>query len=106
MGAAVPSVLAQREVLLRHFELSVALHGEGMASRMMRKFGIKFSRHHAEAAAIKGAFIKVRSTDEWREVLDEFYAADGPGVEAGLPEEARRDLEREAETVCGEPLGA
>ena len=100
-----PTVYAQRDVLLRHFELSVALHGEGMASRMMRKFGIKFSRHHGDALAIKKAFIKVKSLDDWQAVLAEHYTADGPGVEAGLPEEALRDLQGEV-SACGEPLGA
>jgi len=88
-----PTVFEQRDVLLRHFELSVSLHGEIMASRMMRKFGIKFSRHHADAAELKKAFIAVQTTRDWRAVLDGFYAADGPGVDAGLTAEALRDLE-------------
>ena len=88
-----PSVFEQRDVLLRHFELSVALHGEIMASRMMRKFGIKFSRHHAAADELKKAFIAVQTTRDWRAVLDGFYAQDGPGVDAGLTAEALRDRE-------------
>jgi tRNA-dihydrouridine synthase len=95
-----PTIHAQRDVLLEHFRLSVQLHGEGPASRMMRKFGIKFSRHHPEADAIKSAFIKVKSTDDWRAVLTEYYAADGPGVsiDASIPDEAQAS--------CGEPVGA
>ncbi len=89
-AAAAPTIHQQRDVLLEHFELSVSLHGESQASRMMRKFGIKFSRHHPAAAAIKSAFIKVKSTDDWRTVLEEYYAADGPGVDGddALPAEA------------------
>jgi len=37
-----PTIAEQRAVLLEHFELSVALHGERQAGRMMRKFGINF----------------------------------------------------------------
>ena len=90
-AALPPSIHQQREVLLEHFQLSVDLHGEAQASRMMRKFGIKFSRHHPEAAAIKNAFIKVKSTDDWRAVLADYYDQDGPGVAGpdALPEEAK-----------------
>jgi len=89
-SAVAPTVHEQRGVLLEHFDLSVRCHGEAQASRMMRKFGIKFSRHHPEAGAIKSAFIKVKSTDDWRAVLADFYDHDGPGVsgDAALPIEA------------------
>ncbi|MEM9882289.1 MAG: tRNA-dihydrouridine synthase [Planctomycetota bacterium] len=89
-AATPPTVAQQRGVLLEHFRLSVDLHGEAQASRMMRKFGIRFSRHHPEADAIKSAFIRVKSTDDWRAVLDDYYTHDGPGVggDAALPEEA------------------
>ncbi|MEM6854232.1 MAG: tRNA-dihydrouridine synthase family protein [Planctomycetota bacterium] len=91
-SAVAPTVHEQRGVLLEHFDLSVRCHGEAQASRMMRKFGIKFSRHHPEADAIKSAFIKVKSTDDWRAVLNDYYTHDGPGVtgDAALPEESRQ----------------
>ncbi len=76
---APPTIHAQRDVLREHFGLSVALHGEGQASRMMRKFGIKFSRHHPQSDAVKQAFIAVNALDQWHAVLDVFYAVDGPG---------------------------
>ncbi|MEO0514449.1 MAG: tRNA-dihydrouridine synthase family protein [Planctomycetota bacterium] len=99
-AAVAPTVHQQRGVLLEHFDLSVRCHGEAQASRMMRKFGIKFSRHHPEADAIKSAFIKVKSTDDWRAVLHDFYDHDGPGVtgDAALPPEA--------EPVGCAPLGS
>lgn len=92
-SAVAPTVHEQRGVLLEHFDLSVRCHGEAQASRMMRKFGIKFSRHHPEADAIKSTFIKVKSTDDWRAVLDDYYTHDGPGVagDAALPAEAEVD---------------
>ncbi len=69
-----PTLQQQRDVLLEHFELSVALHGESQAGRMMRKFGIKFSRHHPTPQAVKDAFIKVKTLSDWRAVLDEHYS--------------------------------
>jgi len=88
-----PSIHQQRDVLTEHLELSLRLHGERQASIMMRKFGIRFSRHHprnSPDSAIKQAFIKCKSIDDWHAVMDEFYAVDGPGVntDEALPEEA------------------
>ena len=68
-----PTIDEQRRVLLDHFELSVALHGERTASMMMRKFGIKFSHHHPNRNAVAKAFITVKSLDAWLDVLDEHY---------------------------------
>ncbi|MCC7145118.1 MAG: tRNA-dihydrouridine synthase family protein [Phycisphaeraceae bacterium] len=68
-----PSIAQQRQVLLEHFELSCRLHGERKASMTMRKFGIKFSRHHPESEAVAKAFIAVHNSSQWRAVVDEFY---------------------------------
>lgn len=70
-----PTINEQRQALLDHFELSMALHGEGAASRMMRKFGIKFAVHHPQPDVVKGEFIKCRSVGEWRGVLDRHYGS-------------------------------
>lgn len=70
-----PTIDEQRRVLLRHLELSVALHGEPVAARMMRKFGIMFSRHHPRAMPVKEAFIACAGLDDWRRVCDREYTA-------------------------------
>lgn len=69
----VPSVAEQQAVLLDHFQASVRLHGEDRASRMMRKFGIKFSQHHPDAAEVAKAFIAIRSLEDWLAVLARHY---------------------------------
>lgn len=75
--AALPPTLAeQRCVLLEHFDLAVHLHGERPASRMMRKFGIKFAQHHPEPDRVKNAFVRCRSIEDWRSVVNEHYPAD------------------------------
>ena len=76
LPAADPTLAEQRAALLAHFDLSVALHGERSAARQMRKFGIKFAVHHPAPDAVKAAFITVRSTGEWRRILDEHYPID------------------------------
>jgi nifR3 family TIM-barrel protein len=68
-----PTIGEQRAVLLEHFQLSVKLHGEALASRMMRKFGIKFSRHHPQGEAVAKAFIAVKSMRDWHAALDAHY---------------------------------
>lgn len=95
-----PTIHQQRDVLLEHFQLSVELHGEHAAGRMMRKFGIKFSRHHPRNLDVKNQFIKTRGLDDWQHVLDTFYADDGPGApyDATIPDEAEY-------VECGVPLG-
>lgn len=68
-----PTVEQQRQVLLEHFALSAQLHGESTAGRMMRKFAIKFSRHHPRCSEVAKAFIAVHCMQDWMRVLGEFY---------------------------------
>jgi tRNA-dihydrouridine synthase B len=71
-----PSIPQQRAALLEHFKFAVALHGEIGASRMMRKFGIKFSAHHGAPDTVRKRFIEVKSITEWERVLEEHYGED------------------------------
>jgi tRNA-dihydrouridine synthase B len=68
-----PTLLEQTEVLKRHHELSVVIHGEKAASRMMRKFGIKFSVHHPDPETVRQDFIRCSSTRDWLSVLVRHY---------------------------------
>jgi tRNA-dihydrouridine synthase B len=69
-----PNLAEQRRALLDHYDLSVRLWGERAASRMMRKFGIKFAMHHPDGEAVKAAFIICRTAEEWRGVIEEYYS--------------------------------
>jgi tRNA-dihydrouridine synthase len=69
-----PTIEEQREALLQHFDLSVAVNGENLAGRLMRKFGIRFAEHHPRGEEVRKRFIAVNSQADWRAVLDEFYA--------------------------------
>lgn len=73
--ATEPTLAEQRAALEMHFDLAVSLHGEKHASRMMRKFGIKFSHHHPRSDEVRRAFIACSSVDDWRGVLDAQYTA-------------------------------
>lgn len=74
---APPTIAEQRDVLEEHFRLSVALHGENHAGKLMRKFGIRFALHHPRGEEVRQRFIAVDSIAAWRAVLDEFYMVVG-----------------------------
>ncbi|MDA0803928.1 MAG: tRNA-dihydrouridine synthase family protein [Planctomycetota bacterium] len=71
--ALAPTLSEQRAVLLEHLRLAKVLHGEMAASRRMRKFGIKFAVHHADAEATKADFIKCTTLAQWGEVVERRY---------------------------------
>ena len=75
-----PSILEQREALIEHFALAMEIHGESLAGRRMRKMGIKYSRFHPQSLVVKSDFIAVHSLRDWTNVLDKWYASEGPGV--------------------------
>ena len=71
-----PTLDEQREVLELHLEFSRVLHGESLAARLMRKFGIKFAQHHPRSVEVKSAFVRASTIGEWQSVLNAFYVAD------------------------------
>jgi tRNA-dihydrouridine synthase B len=68
-----PTLQEQREVLLRHHELSTVIHGEKRSGRMMRKFGIKFAAHHPSTDEVKADFIRCTTVAEWQAVIERHY---------------------------------
>ncbi len=74
-----PRLHEQADVLREHFALATALHGEGLAGRVMRKFAIKYARLHPDSLAVRDAFVGVKVDADWQAVLDRFYRIDGPG---------------------------
>lgn len=85
-----PSITEQGRVIREHFELSQEEHGEIVAAKLMRKFGIRYSAMHPLGEAVRDAFVRVRTRADWLRVLDEWYdpTRDWPAVtrSAGVPE--------------------
>lgn len=77
---APPSVLEQRRVLLRHWELAEQIYGPERTGRLLRKFGIKYSASHPHFSEVRPAFTRIRSAADWQGVLDDWYLEDLPGV--------------------------
>jgi tRNA-dihydrouridine synthase B len=82
-----PTLAEQRQVLRDHFELSVRLHGERRAGMTMRKFGIKFARHHPQAKDVAASFIAVQNLADWQAVIERFYECDqaAPALAGQIP---------------------
>ncbi len=68
-----PSFCEQREIMLRHFTEACKLYGQVRGPKIMRKFGIKYARNHAHARSVRVAFIDVKRSDQWHEVVERFY---------------------------------
>jgi tRNA-dihydrouridine synthase len=76
-----PSIAEQRAVLEDHFALALAVNRrmkahEEKTARMMRKFAIRFARHHPRADEVRRRMIAVDGLEDWRGVLEEHYAAE------------------------------
>jgi tRNA-dihydrouridine synthase len=70
-----PTIAEQREVLLQHYRFSEVIHGARRTGRHMRKFGIKFARHHPRATEVKADFIRCETSEEWAGVIERHYGA-------------------------------
>lgn len=75
-----PTVLEQRKVLERHWELATEIYGDKRTGQMLRKFGIKYSASHPNYDQVRPAFTRIRTLDDWTAALDEWYVEDLPGV--------------------------
>jgi tRNA-dihydrouridine synthase B len=74
-----PRLFEQRDAILEHFWLAEELYGAGRAGPHMRKFGIKYAALHPQHLVVREAFTKVHNLDDWRAVLNRWYAEDLPG---------------------------
>ncbi|MGC9453979.1 MAG: tRNA dihydrouridine synthase [Phycisphaerae bacterium] len=77
--APPPTLAEQARVLRRHFRYAVEVHGAKQACRRMRSFGIRYSRLHPRAKALRAAFVAVETADDWQRVIGEYYDGGGNG---------------------------
>jgi nifR3 family TIM-barrel protein len=81
-----PTLHEQRDVITEHYRLAEKLYGPDRCLPDMRKFAIKYSQLHPEHAAVRADFCSVKVPGAWRNVLDRWYATDGPGVHPTIAE--------------------
>ena len=77
---APPSLFEQRDVIAEHYSLAEELVGPQRCVPTMRKFGIKYAQHHPDHAQVRASFCSVKEAGAWRDVLQEWYGSDGPGL--------------------------
>ncbi|MEZ6096611.1 MAG: tRNA-dihydrouridine synthase [Pirellulaceae bacterium] len=75
-----PSLQEQADVIREHYSLAETLYGTERVGPIMRKFGIKYAASHPDFEAVRAAFSKVHSRNEWESVLAQFYSDDRLGV--------------------------
>ena len=68
-----PTIAQQRKLICEHFALACDFYGPEKGSRIMRKFGIKYSRMHTTPKKLRLAFVNVKKPEHWDAVMDEFY---------------------------------
>ena len=78
-----PTIIEQRAALELHFAESVRHHGEDLAGKLMRKFGIKYSELHPLRRPVRDAFVAVKTPAQFDDVLNRWYDPQGdyPPVE-------------------------
>ena len=81
-----PTLFEQRDVIREHAALAREIYDPKRACGVMRKFGIKYARLHPHAEQVRNAFAVVRSDEQWRQVLETWYAEDLPGCEPVVDE--------------------
>jgi tRNA-dihydrouridine synthase B len=98
-GLPLPDPLTiheQREVIAEHYRLCEELYGPELCGRQMRKFGIKYSQLHPRGKEVRDAFVKVSRPGQWMQVLETWYAEDGPGCHPRAEEELLMNCEAPA----------
>jgi tRNA-dihydrouridine synthase B len=81
-----PSLHEQRNVIREHYRLAEELYGPERCLPDMRKFAIKYSQLHPRHEDVRADFCAVRNAGGWRDVLESWYSADGPGVRPPVEE--------------------
>jgi tRNA-dihydrouridine synthase B len=81
-----PSLREQREVITEHYRLAEETYGPARCLPDMRKFAIKYSQLHPQHEHVRADFCGVKQPGAWRDVLEKWYAADGPGVHPPVSE--------------------
>ena len=75
-----PTLYEQRDVIREHYRLAEQIYGPERCLPDMRKFAIKYSQLHPQHLEVRADFCTVRQPGGWSDVLERWYAADGPGV--------------------------
>ncbi len=68
-----PSLERQREAIEWHWMEIIRVYGEATATKMVRKFAIKYVEHHPCAREVRDAFIAASKSEDIQRVLEDWY---------------------------------
>jgi len=68
-----PDIAAQREVILRHYELARKFLDQKRAIHIIHNFGIRYAKMHPQPSKARAAFYVVRSEADLQKVLETWY---------------------------------
>ena len=74
-----PTLHRQAAVMREHFELCEQTYTADRAPMLMRKFCIRYSQSHPRHDQVRLGFTRMRSRDDFEELLTAHYSHDGPG---------------------------
>ncbi len=69
-----PGLDEQREVIYRHFRLACEAYDPQRGLKILRHFSLQYAKMHPRRTELRNALVIVRTEDEWRTVIDAFYA--------------------------------
>jgi tRNA-dihydrouridine synthase B len=90
-----PSLFEQRDVITEHYRLAEELYGPERCLPDMRKFAIKYAQLHPHHVEVRADFCQLKLPGAWRDVLEKWYAVDGPGAHPSIDEPNPRSSEAE-----------
>jgi tRNA-dihydrouridine synthase B len=107
-----PTLEQQRAVLEEHYRLAQVIHGDRRTGRQMRKFGIKFARHHPWAEEVRRDCIECERSEHWAGVFERHYGQEAHDRAARLgwtpqpvTEESARAAMADADDSCEPDAG-
>jgi len=77
--ARQPELAEQREVIYRHYYLACEAYDPRRGLKILRHFSLQYAKMHPRRTDLRNALVAVRTEDEWRAVIDAFYANEDPG---------------------------
>jgi tRNA-dihydrouridine synthase B len=70
-----PGLEEQRAIIYRHYRLACEATDPRRGLKILRHFSLQYAKMHPRRTDLRNALVTVRTEDEWRAVIDAFYAA-------------------------------
>jgi len=71
-----PDLGKQRELILRHFRLACEMYDPRRGLKILRHFSLQYAKMHPRRTDLRNALVAVRTEEQWRAVIDDFYGAE------------------------------